>query len=73
MTQHEKAQKKIQELQQAKSSLSDLITKIKTNMALSDEELALIEGGLMPGDSTSGPGSGETNFLCVPPTGGGRS
>jgi hypothetical protein len=56
MSQQEKNQKKIQELEAAKSKLSTLIEKLKANPSLSDEEISKIEGGAssgLPGESTS--------------------
>jgi hypothetical protein len=45
MSQQEKNQKKIQELEAAKSKLTTLIEKLKANPSLSDEEISKIEGG----------------------------
>jgi hypothetical protein len=63
MSQEEKNQKKIQELESAKTKLSGLIEKLQENPSLSDDEIAGIAGGVLP-DSENTNGSGCINNSC---------
>jgi hypothetical protein len=65
MSQEEKNQKKIQELESAKTKLSGLIEKLQENPSLSDDEIAGIAGGVLPGGGEETiNGSGCINNSC---------
>jgi len=60
MSQTEKNQQKIQELEAAKTKLAVLIEKLKANPSLSDEEISKIEGGSFD-DTIDQDSSGDQN------------